>query len=943
MPDLPRGTVAFLFTDIEGSTRLWQAHPEAMHRAYARHDAILRGAIARHGGVAYKTVGDAFQAAFPTAPAAVAAACEAQQGLVAEDWSAHELPEPLRVRMALHAGAVDPDGSGDYRSPVLNRLGRLLGAGHGDQVLLSQAVCELARDELPAGAGLLDLGEQRLKDLGRPERVWQLLHPNLPPDFPPLATLARTPNNLPAQPTPLVGRERELSDVQALLAREDRPAQGAPGTRLVTLTGPGGIGKTRLALQVAADLLDRFPDGAWFVDLASVRDPALVPAAVAAVLGVREEGGRALVDLLAGYLRDRRLLLVLDNFEQVIDGATLVAELLAAAAGLKVLATSRVRLALRGEHEVAVPPLALPERPEGTRRPEPAAHVTQYAAVRLFIQRAQAAKPGFAVDNASAPAVAEVCHRLDGLPLAIELAAARVRLFGPEALLARLERRLPFLTGGPRDLPERQRTLRDAIVWSHDLLTPEGQAVFRRLAVFAGGFDLEAAAAIAAAPGDPGLDILAGVADLADQSLLRPAEGTGSEPRFAMLETIREFGLEMLEGSGEEDQVRTAHLAHFLALAEQAEPELARPEQRAWAARLEAEHDNLRATLGWAVARDPEAALRLVGALFSFWWQRSHIEEARRWAERALLAATGGPPTRPRGKALLDAGDLAAMQGDYGRAEELAEEALALFRGLGDAKAIAGALVSLGNVASARGDLDRAAGRFTEALEALRALEHRYGVAAVLTNLGQTELRRGDLARARELGEEALAAAREIGAGHLVAEVLVIVAAVLAGQRDAAGAAAAAEEALGLARDVGDKRLAAEALFALAEVARLGGEEARSPGLVAEAAAAFGDLGDREGIARCLEATAALLAARAEVAGAVRALGAAAALREAIGAPLPPADRPKHEQLVTEAGARLGEGAYAEAWEAGRALPLEQAVAEALAAAGGPDPRGDDA
>ena len=623
MEHYPRGTVAFLFTDLEGSTRLWEAHAEAMRAAYARHDAVLRTAVAAYGGVVYKVIGDALQAAFPSAAEAVGAALDAQRGLRAEPWAALGLPGPLRVRMALHAGAVDPDAHGDYRSPVLNRLGRLLSAGHGGQVLLSLAAAELSRDALPAGASLRDLGERRLKDLYRTEQIYQLLHPALPEGFPPLVTLDRRPHNLPLQPTPLVGRERELTELRSLLAR--------PEVRLLTLSGPGGTGKTRLGLQLAADLIDAYDHGAYFVPLGAITDSALVASAIAGALGVRAEGRRRPRRRSPSTWRDKQLLLVLDNFEQVLDAAPVVAELLAAASRVAVIVTSRAPLQLRGEQEFPVPPLALPDP---TRLPVLAA-LTQYEAVRLFVQRAVEAKPDFAVTNANAPAVAQICVRLDGLPLAIELAAARVKLLPPEALLARLDDRLRLLTGGARDLPERQRTLRGAIAWSYDLLSLEQQLLFSRLAVFAGGWTIAAAEAVADPDGV--LDIVDGLSALVDQSLIRQEEAEG-EPRFVMLETIREFAVEHLAQSGEGEPVRRRH-ADWLHAFIEAYPEhtASQEEQRRWYDRIEAELDNLRAALGWAVERDDAAtAVRLADGVADFWEIRGLIGEGNRWYERVL-------------------------------------------------------------------------------------------------------------------------------------------------------------------------------------------------------------------------------------------------------------------------------------------------------------------
>jgi class 3 adenylate cyclase len=455
MPDLPTGTVTFLFTDIEGSTALWERDRQAMREAVARHVAILQSLIAAHHGVLYKTVGDGTQVAFTSAEEALRAALASQRALLAEDGG--ELG-PLRVRMALHAGEATPDARGDYLSAPLNRLARLLSIGSGGQILLSQTVQQLSRGALPAGTELRDLGEHRLRDLLEPERVYQLLHPDLPAEFPPLESLENRPNNLPLQPTPFLGREREVSEVMERLGR--------PDVRLLTLTGPGGTGKTRLALQAAAELLDDFADGVYFVDLAPLIDPALVPQAIAAALGVRAEGSRQADERLQDVLAPKTLLLVLDNFERLTDAALVVSALLAACPGLHVLATSRVPLHVRSERHYPVPPLTLPESADSAD----AGAIARSEAVQLFVERAQAARPDFALTPGNAPAVAEIVRRLDGLPLAIELAAARIRLLPPAALLERLESRLTLLTGGPQDAPARQRTLRDEITWSYDLL-----------------------------------------------------------------------------------------------------------------------------------------------------------------------------------------------------------------------------------------------------------------------------------------------------------------------------------------------------------------------------------------------------------------------------------------------------------------------------------------
>jgi predicted ATPase/class 3 adenylate cyclase len=630
MSELPHGTVTFLFTDIEGSTRLWERDPAVMRMAMARHDDLLSAAVESHRGYLYKQIGDAVQAAFPTSADALASAVATQRALTDEPR-----PEigPLPVRMALQVGEAAPNARGDYHQvPALNRLARLLAAGHGGQVLLTEAVRHQLDGLLPTGVSLRDLGKHRLRDLLAPEQISQVVIDGLPDHFPPLKSLERHPTNLPVQPNPLVGRAAELVKVSDLLMHED--------VRLVTLTGVGGTGKTRLALQVAADLLDRFEDGVLFVDLAPLADPSLMLPTIAPTLGIREAGGRSLRDSPVSYLTGKRLLLLLDNFEHLLAASSVVADLLAACGDLKVLATSRATLHVRAEREFPVPPMALPDP---TRLPAPD-RLAEVAAVTLFVQRTQAAEPDFALTAENASAVADLCVRLDGLPLALELAAARVKLLPPPALLTRLERRLPVLTGGPRDLPARQRTLRDTIAWSHDLLSPQEQTLFQRLSVFAGGSTLEAVEAVANPDG--GLDTFAALAALVDHSLLRQSEGADGEPRFVMLETIREYGLERL-AEHDADVLRESHAHYYLALAERLRPRIDSREGKTVLARLDAEHPNLRAALTWAIEQgDADIGVQLGAASWKFWYVRGlarSIGMARAGVRTARRLVTGRP------------------------------------------------------------------------------------------------------------------------------------------------------------------------------------------------------------------------------------------------------------------------------------------------------------
>lgn len=921
---LPSGTVTFLFTDIESSTRLWEQHPQAMQQVLARHDAILRETVTAHGGSVVKTTGDGLHVTFARAMEALHAALAAQRALAAEAWGA---VGRLGVRMVLHTGVAE-ERDGDYYGPALNRAARLLDAGHGGQVLLSQATEQLIRDYLPPGVTLRDLGTHHLKDLDRPEHLFQLLAPDLPAEFPPLRTLERSSHRLPAQATALIGRQRE---VQALcdLVRHD-------GVRLVTLTGPGGIGKTRLALQVAADLTAAFADGVHFVNLAPVSDPELVVTTIAQVLGVREAEGRPLAQELSVYLRSKHVLLVLDNFEQVVAAALLVGELLAAAPGLKVLVTSREPLHLAGEHEYAVPPLLVPD-PQSLPLPE---CLAEYEAVQLFLARAQRVKADFAVTSESAPAIATICHRLDGLPLAIELAAARVKLLSPHALLARLDQRLTLLTGGARDAPVRQQTMRATIDWSYQLLDAGEQLLFARFGVFVGGCTLEAAEAVCNTDGGLPVDVLEGTSALVDKSLVKQGAGAAGEPRFTMLETIRAYALEHLAASGEETAARHAHLAYYLALAEAAEPHLSGAGQERWLQHLETEHDNLRQALHWSLEQgDATTALRLGGALWRFWYVRSHLGEGRRWLEQALEVSQGAAASL-RLKALLGAGLLTHYLGDFSRAGGLFGDSLALARQLDDQAGIAEALKGLALVARNGGNYAAARAMYTEALALLRPLGDRGAIAHALAYQAAAAWTQADYGAARSLAEEGLALYRELGDRQGIATAANIRGYVAAAEHDDATAHALQSESLLLYRQLGDRRGSAKALNGLSEVAFDRGDYALARALGEESVALFRQVGDMWCIVEGLEQLARLAAVEGQHAPtlddsrrAVQIYGAAEALRIAIGAPLPPHhSKAYHAAILPAVRNRLGEEAFGAAWRAGRTLSLEQAIALAMTA-----------
>ena len=681
MTSAPTGTVTFLFSDIEGSTGLARRLGDRWPRALEDHRRLLREAFAAHEGFEVDTQGDAFFVAFGRASDAAAAAVDAQRVLAGHAW-----PDggEVRVRIGLHTG--EPIVSGDrYLGLDVHRGARVGAAAHGGQIVCSRSTIDLLPD-----AAVIDLGAHRLKDLGEPVHLFQLCAAGLLDDFPPPRTLSARPGNLPLQPTALVGRRREVDEVAAMLR----------GTaRLVTLTGPGGIGKTRLALQTAADLLEEFRDGAFFVGLSAIDDPSLVEAEIDHVLGVNLGSGQT----AAGFLSGKQILLVVDNLEQIVEAAVVIAELLAAAPGLRVIATSREPLRVSAEHVYAVPPLAMEE------------------AVALFEDRARAADPGFVLS----PEVAQICERLDELPLALELAAARAAVLSPAAILARLEDSLVLLTGGNVDQPERQRTLSGTIEWSYRLLDEREQALFTALGVFARGFTLEAADAVAEA----GLD---DISSLVVKSLVRRV---GS--RFALLQTLRAFALERLE----DDSVRARHAEFFLAMAEEAYDRQLHDEA---SDRLEADIDNLRAALAWFQARDPEQYLRLAGALGWFWTKRSYLDEGRRHLESALAHAASRAELRAR--ALVAEGSIRAIQGDRLGFERL-DESIAIFRSLGDDTGAAAAFDELGWAHFWHGDNDASGAAFAESLALRRgladerAIKNRalVGVAQVLVAVGHVE------------------------------------------------------------------------------------------------------------------------------------------------------------------------------------------------------------
>jgi predicted ATPase/class 3 adenylate cyclase/DNA-binding CsgD family transcriptional regulator len=959
MHALPTGTVTLLFTDIEGSTRLLTQLGNRYAEVLEACRSLLRGAFQEWDGHEVDTQGDAFFVAYARASDAVAAAVAAQRALANHPW-----PDggTVRVRMGLHTG--EPQRSAeDYVGLDVHHAARIMSAGHGGQVLLSQTTRDLVEQTLPPGVSLQDLGAHRLKDLQQPGHLFQLVIPGFPIDFPPLKTLDSSPNNLPLQPTPFLGREKEVDALQQQLLRDS--------SRLVTLTGPGGIGKTRLGLQVAAELVEHFPDGTWFVSLAPISDPDLVIPTISQVLGLREARDQTPLEHLNSALQEKKMLLLLDNFEQVGSSATSVADLLAACPRLKVLVTSREGLHVRAEREYPVPALLLPDM---TNLPDLLA-LSQYEAVALFIERVQAVKPEFQVTNSNAPAVAEICVRLDGLPLAIELAVARIRLFSPQALLTRLGQRLPLLVSSARDVPARQQTLRQTIQWSYALLTSHEQRLFRRLAVFVGGCAFQAVEAVAEDVAEEQTSVLDTVTSLLDKNLLRQSEQEDGEPWFMMLETIREFGLEALAKSGEIEAVRHAHAAYYLQLAEVAEPALQDPLQASWLERLERELDNLRAALSWLPERGErgesnEMALRLGAALSLFWQIRSHAQEGWTFLERALERSEG-VAVAVRAKALMAAGFMAVLLGNVDRSEELCQQSLALFREGGDVAGVGNALLNLGFTSWNKGDLATARVRLEESLKICTETGDMIIMAWSLYLLSAVDMYQGDYTQGFSHAEESLLLFREKGDTRGIAHALQQIANGHQDEGDAVKAHPLYEESSALFKEIGDKASERLALCGLGRVAYQQGKIALARSLLEEASTTFqGEEGtlDQDNKAwalshlarvvafegdyakaralyeQCLaigkqvglkvdtpfhlEGLAAVVAAQGELPWAARLWGTAEVLRDGMGTPIPPAYRADYERSVAAARTQLGEQAFAAAWVEGRSMTLDQVLGE---------------
>jgi predicted ATPase/class 3 adenylate cyclase len=874
MTELPTGTITFLFTDIEGSTQLVQGLGERYRAVQDAQSHIVRRAIAEEAGSVVRTEGDSFFAVFVTPTAAVRAAVAAQRGLASFDWPHGR---PLRVRMGMHTGE-GVLGGGDYIGIDVNHAARIAAAAWGGQVLLSEATTVFVQGRLPQGVAIRSLGAHRLKDMQREEQLCDLVIDGLDADFPPPRTL-KVPTNLPPELTSFVGRASEVTRVKNVLST----------SRLLTLTGPGGTGKTRLALRVASEVSSEFPDGVFFVDLAPVSDPALVIPTIAVALHVREEGWERPVEAsLKDHLRDRHLLLVLDNFEQVLGAAPVVTELLGGALALKVLATSRAPLRLRGEHDVPVSPLNVPD----PHRLVPLEDLAESEGVALFNDRARAVTPAFRLTDENAQQVAAIVSRLDGLPLAIELAASRSAVLTPATMLGRLERRLPLLTSGTRDVPARQQTLRAAIGWSYDLLEENHRTLFRRLSALIGGSTVDAAGAVCDPAGSLGIDVLDGLSGLVENSLAHTIDTPGGDLRFGMLQTVREFAFERLEAEDHRQAVQRRHAEWFLQLAETAEPNFRGPHLDRWLNALQEEHDNLRAALRWAIDNDEGSiGLRLAAALWRFWHLGGHLSEGRLWLSAVLSLASAASPTLERARALAAAGGLAYWQHDAPVVRSSYEEALAISRDLEERTEIAEGTYNLAFAYGLDRGRTRAEKLFHESRQMFEELENKRGAADALAFLSNLTRRYGNLSLARRQAEESLQMHHEIG--------------------DLFGLMDSLHELGRAALDMGDLEIARNCFIQSLDV--------------------LAPLGYRTLVAIVLDHLAAEAIKRGRPLRAVRLGGASEALKEAAGGHAPPefVDLPDPRDDVR---ALLSEEQIATAWDEGRAMSLDEAAAYARAA-----------
>jgi len=906
----PTGTVTLVFTDIEGSTTLLQDLGDRYPEVLADHHRLIREAFARHGAVERGSAGDGLYFVFPGARGAVQAAVDGQLAIAHHAW-----PDAIAVRdrMGLHTGEPRT-GSEGYVGLDVHRAARICAAGHGGQILISQTTHDLIADELRPPMGVVDLGVQRLRSLDTPVRLYQVTGPGLAGHFLPLRTTEAPRNNLTLEVTSFIGREREIEQATRILEQSS----------LLTLTGPGGVGKTRVGRRLARLLLDRFEDGAWIVECGTLTDPALVLPSVVSTIGLTEPAGRSLLTAIVDHLKGKRLLLVLDDCDPVLaECAELVEALVQSCSGIRVVVTSREALGVPGEAILPIASLATPE----VSSTVVVRDLEAVDACRLFVERARAVQPTFVLTEQNGRSVAQLCRRLDGIPLAIELAAARVRALPVEQIAARLDDRFRLLTGGSRATVARHQTLRATIDWSYDILAEPERAVLRRLSVFAGGASLEAAESVCTGdPVDPA-EILDVLSRLVEKSLVF-TDPASTEARFRLLETVREYARGRLVEAGEGDVTLRRHRDWYLALVDEASPAFFHgPEPAEWLRRLDREHEDLRAALEWCLDQPNEgrSGLRIAAGLWRYWEIRGHLTEGRGWLAR-MVEAAGNDVSALRADALTGAGNLAFMQGDYRAASTFHEASLALHREIGDRQSIAYAANNLANTAVQLGEHARARSLYEETVALVRELGDVRGVAFGSINLADVVAREGDIAAALDLQEGVLTSIRELGDRWMEAFAIDAFARAKsrAGDRDAARSLHV--EALAILEEIGDRRGVARILTHLADLARSDGDTARARGLFRQSLAIRQDVGDMPGLASAMENLAGGVAID-DAEAAAHLYGAAESLREAIRAMVPPQAAAAHDRNLADLESRLGTDRFEAARREGRLMTPNEALA----------------
>ena len=919
----PSGTVTFLFTDIEGSTKLAQEYPDATPSLFTRHNEILQQAIDTYNGYVFQVVGDSFSASFHNAKDALNAALDAQRLLHNEAWS----PVPVKVRMGIHTGQAEVQESGDYQGYLtLSHAQRLMSAAHGGQVLISLATQELVLAELPEGVSLQDMGLRRLKDVIRPEHIYQVITADLPKDFPPIKTLDLHLHNLPAQMTSFIGRERELTEIKQALSAH----------RLVTLTGSGGAGKSRLSLQVGMDCLSQFADGVWLVELAPVTDPALVAQTLLATFNLREGRNRSVLDVLTDYLRTKTILLLLDNCEHLIDSCAQTSEaLLQACPNLRILASSREALGITGEFAYRVPSLNTPN-PEQL----PALDQLEKAdSIRLFVERASTAKPGFTLTNMNAFSLAQICYRLDGIPLAIELAASRVKVLSPDQIAARLDDRFRLLTGGSRTALPRQQTLRAMIDWSYSLLSEEEKALFRRLAVFVGGWTLEAAEAVCADAGPDGIlphDVLDLLTRLVDKSLV-VIEETEGEIRYHRLETIRQYSREKFFETDEVHAVRDRHLDFFVEFAELVDKKLKGRDQLFWHRRMSVEQDNLRAALEWGLNRNPDRALRIAGAANLFWTAGGYSAEGFRWTQTALervekLSDTPNEQRRvARAKALCGLTRLYLSLGDNANAKRAAEESVALYQQSQDQHGLAFALIVLAYPLEFLGEREQAEAALQESYSIGRAEGDTYIICRALNRLGHVIVDLySDLNLAQRYVEESLQLAKEAGLRSQEAQAFEILGFIATHRNQPDAARRYLAESVRAYEEIGASFNVILEKSNLAHLERKLGNYADALEYYRETITAFRDMGQTGAVSHQLECFGFIALSQNQHERALQLFAAANVLREKSNTPMTPDEQAYFDEQLKTLREHMDLPKFESIWSKGQAMRIEQAIQFAL-------------